>query len=256
MNFKGFKTLKDNRGVRIDLVMPEELQDAFFASIYSRGSLCDEAKGAPEIIWGALSSDFKGCSLVAPQQVHGVNIIDAASENILPKRPEADGVVLSHDPRIFASLRFADCAPVVLAGVAEEPWMAILHSGFRGTLQNIASVGMKRILEKHPTQSLQNVWAWIGPAIGGQCYSRMRDDPTTDAALAVFSPDNAVQKDDKIFFDIKGEIKRQLQGIGLICDKIYVYDICTCCSKEYFYSYRAGDGKKRMFLLAGSTARK
>ncbi len=37
----------------------------------------------------------------------------------------------------MASLRFADCCPVVIASDSPEPWMLLLHSGFVGTVKNI-----------------------------------------------------------------------------------------------------------------------
>ena len=141
---------------------------------------------------------------------------------------------------------------MVIAGAAERPWMAALHSGFKGTLQNIASAAVRLALAKHPGQRPGEIWAWIGPAIGGECYSRRREDPTTELALENFAPENVSESGEGFNFDIKGQIVRQLIEIGLKYDKIYMYDCCTCCRNDYFYSYRAGDEKKRIFLLAGS----
>lgn len=252
MNFEGFKTYEDESGIIIEMVMPSVLRESFFAKLYARGALNDAAEGDPETVWKALSACYNNRPLVAPRQVHGVNIIEADCGQILPQRPDADGVFIEDGAYPLASLRFADCTPVVIAGAAKRPWMAALHSGFKGTLQNIASAAVKLALAKHPGQHPGEMWAWIGPAIGGECYSRRREDPTTELAVRSFAPENVSENSEGFNFDIKGQIARQLIEIGLIYDKIYMYDCCTCCRSDYFYSYRAGDEKKRIFLLAGS----
>ena len=80
---------------------------------------------------------------VKPSQVHGKNILvintSTPSEFFLPSRPEADGVLLTV-PNVTASLRFADCAPVMIWG---KSWVMILHSGYKGTVLKISAEGLK-----------------------------------------------------------------------------------------------------------------
>ena len=251
MEFKGFKTGKDESGIIIEMVMPSILEETFFAKLYARGPLGDAAEGDPAAVWSSLGQTYHGRPLVAPHQVHGVRFIEASEEEVLPQRTEADRVFISAGSRPLASLRFADCTPVVIAGAAGSPWMAILHSGFRGTLQNIAANAVRLALARRPSQRPEEMWAWIGPAIGRECYSRRREDPTTALALKNFSAENISESGCCFNFDIKGQIVSQLLETGLIYDRIYMYDRCTCCHNDYFYSYRAGDEKKRIFLLAG-----
>lgn len=252
MRFKGFRTDKNMIGIIIEMVMPSILEGAFFARLYARGAVGDAADGDPAATWRALAGAYEGRPLVAPHQVHGVKIIEAVEAEVLPQRPEADGVLIAAEAQPLASLRFADCTPVVIAGMAERPWMAVLHSGFKGTVQNIAAAAVNLALKRHPRQRPEEMWAWIGPAIGMECYSRRREDPTTALALKSFAAKNVSEGGDVYNFDIKGQINSQLIETGLVYDRIYTYDCCTCCRHDYFYSYRAGDEKRRMFLLAGS----
>ncbi|MCF0248216.1 MAG: polyphenol oxidase family protein, partial [Synergistes sp.] len=120
------------------------------------------------------------------------------------------------------------------------------------TLQNFAGAAIDYARKKHPDQKPGNIFAWIGPAIGRECYSRKNDDPTTALALKNFAPQNVSAGDALSFFDLKGEIAYRLSESGVERDKIFVYDCCTHCRNDLFYSYRAGDDKKRIFLLAGS----
>ena len=120
MNFEGFKTYEDESGIIIEMVMPSVLRESFFAKLYARGALNDAAEGDPETVWKALSACYNNRPLVAPRQVHGVNIIEADGGRTLPQRPDADGVFIEDGAHPLASLRFADCTPVVIAGAAEN----------------------------------------------------------------------------------------------------------------------------------------
>lgn len=290
--YEGFRLSRTARGVELEFIMPRELSGKFFARIYARGPLNDEALGDPARVWAALSPEYGGRPLVAPHQVHGVNIIEAAEGEALPVRSEADGIFIGAGCRALASLRFADCTPVVIAAAGDKPWMTILHSGFKGTLLNISAAALKRYGNG---SAKGKIWAWIGPRIGACCYSRRADDPATREALAKFSqagvrragedkmqdiaqalhkglisallapnlrggggadvpaaePQSARCEDEMIYFDIGGEIRRQLADCGVPEENIFDFGGCTRCENEIFYSYRAGDEEKRNFLLAG-----
>lgn len=246
--YEGFRLSRTARGVELEFVMPRELEGKFFARLYARGALNDEAEGDPARVWAALSHDYGGRQLVAPRQVHGVDVIEASEREALPARPDADGVFIREGCDALASLRFADCTPVVVASAGAQPWMTVLHSGFKGTALNISAAALGRFGDGRESAK---IWAWIGPRIGGCCYSRRADDPIAREARSEFSPECVEEKDGLIFFDLGGEIRRQLYGCGVPYENIYDFGGCTRCENGLFYSYRAGDEEKRNFLLAG-----
>ena len=255
MNKIGFEFMDRNGQKELRLIMPEELKSSFFASIYCRGELMDSTDGDPEKIWGSMSSNFNNIGLVAPYQVHGTKVIYSSSSFALPLRPEADGVLIDRSSDSLASLRFADCCPVVLASDSSEPWMLLLHSGFVGTVENIVGKSLARLSEQMPGSKRERIRAWIGPCICKDCYSRKIEDPSTQNALKVFSPDNYRNKNGMVYFDIRGEIKRQLMQCSVPYDNIYEVEGCTCCNNDFYYSYRAGDKRGRIFLLGGNTTK-
>ena len=94
----------------------EFLPGASFAEVrlFMRGKFLNATCGRAGIIRERLVPWLgEPLPLVAPHQVHGVSILEAAPENVLPLTPQADGVLLA-SPGLEASLRFADCAPVVV----------------------------------------------------------------------------------------------------------------------------------------------
>ncbi len=154
----------------------------------------DSTEGDAEKIWEILSSCLITLvGLVAPYQVQGSEGTSSSSF-ALPLRPEADSVLIEASSDSMASLRFADCCPVVIASDSPAPWMLLLHSGFVGTVKNIVGRSLAGLYENRPGSKSERITAWIGPCICRDCYSRKMEDPSTQNALTVFSPDNYLKK--------------------------------------------------------------
>ena len=185
---------------------------------------------------------------VMPSQVHGKNIIAVDAETLkefsLPSRPEADGIFLTA-PNAEASLRFADCAPVMLWNDSER-WVMILHSGYKGTVLNISHEGMNLIREKSGVKSALETHAWIGPCIGRE-YFRKSDDEWTVKGIETFHSGNYEVDGERVYFDLAGEIRSQLLDEGLSGSNIILSGIDTL-KDERCFSYRRGDIRERMTL--------
>ncbi|MBQ3446902.1 MAG: polyphenol oxidase family protein [Synergistaceae bacterium] len=203
---------------------------------------------------GFITADFcmkgetPGKSDIMPSQVHGRNILVATAETLpeisLPSRPEADGILLTV-PGVTASLRFADCAPVMLWG---DSWVMILHSGYKGTVLNISREGLRIAGEIYGAETVREAHAWIGPCIGRE-YFRKSGDEWTVRGLEAFHRENYTADGENVYFDLAGEISCQLLDRGLRRENISVSGINTltdsrCCS------YRRGDIHERMTLSA------
>ena len=191
-------------------------------------------------------SILEGVPHVKPSQVHGNKILVVNASNIaeysFPNRPEADGILLT-SRNSQASLRFADCAPVL---IWDNDFVMHLHSGYKGTVLNICSEGIKLF----PPERINSLRAWIGACIGRKFYGRnLENDEWTLKGLTEFHPENYDRKGDKVFFDLAGEIKSQLLECGLKNENIILSGIDTMTDFRC-YSYRRGDKTERMTLLA------
>lgn len=239
----------------IQYVLPGSLNARMTVNLFLRGSLMKNTEGCPEKIYKALSGNSVDCpKLVAPHQKHGTDLIEAELSRALPERPEADAVLLIKKD-IFASLRFADCTPVV--GVSEDPfdWCLLVHSGFLGTCRRAVMEAVRKTMDKTGLRELSHSHFWIGPGIGPCCYSRNSDDHL--AAIGVNTlPSECWEKDgDKIFFDLPRANIILLYDIGVPEENIHNIDICTSCFADLCHSYRSGDKAERSFLLAGIYSR-
>ena len=181
---------------------------------------------------------------VMPSQVHGKNVlvVDAlnVSDYALPFRPEADGVLLTA-PNVTASLRFADCAPVMIWG---SSWVMILHSGYKGTALNISREGLR--VAREVCGDVSEACAWIGPCIGRE-YCRNSGEEWTVRGIESFHRENCEIDGGKVYFDLAGEIRSQLLEGGLSRENIAVSGVNTLTDSRC-YSYRRGDVHERMTL--------
>lgn len=182
---------------------------------------------------------------VKPSQVHGKEILVVDAETLpeisLPLRPEADGVLLTV-PDVQASLRFADCAPVMIWG---KSWVMILHSGYKGTVLKISREGLGIAREIYG--DISDSCAWIGPCIGRE-YFRKSGDEWTSRGIEAFHRENYDVEGGNVYFDLAGEIRSQLLDEGLSDGNITLSGIDTL-KDERCYSYRRGDIHERMTLL-------
>ena len=249
---RGFSMLSDADGYRINYEMPEPLRGLLDAHIQARGALLDGTKGEPLQIAGRLGMDSS--LLVAPLQVHGTAISECRRIWALPQRVNADGLHI--DPafdasaELTASLRFADCVPILIASHRPHAWAIALHSGFKGTLYGIIRSAWERIANFYGEPDPKDIFVWIGPAIGACCYTRKMSDALAQRALAEWGSETCRIDGELVHLDLIGQIKKQASGLGVLYDNIYTLDSCTSCSSDKFYSYRSGDTDDRMILLA------
>ncbi len=227
--------------------------------LFMRGERLDSTEGRAGLIRERLVPWLgEARPLIAPRQVHGVAILDSEAKNALPATPQADGILLT-EPTLEASLRFADCAPVVVLpseewARARAPWVLLMHSGYKGTVQNIVRSGLGKVVERFGADAVRSASAWVGPCIGGGNYPRTLEEWTA-RGLETFRAENVCEMEDRFHFDIAGELRLQLMESGIDQSRIFVSCLDTSESRDICYSYRGGDREDRMFLHARLSSR-
>lgn len=222
----------------MDLVLGEKIKGRLF--------LRNTAKSPQKNILDLFLS--RGYEIISPIQVHKTAILRDGP--VLPERSEGDGVLLT-DRDVLGSIQTADCFPVLISGESGAPWKMLLHSGFKGTVENIVNSGFEKIRAECDLE-LKNSFAWIGPGIGPCCYCRELNDPWTEKAMD-FLGEGSFYKDGRmVFFDLGSAIFNQLIKIGMSPENIAISDECTSCNDHNFFSYRKGDKEERMVLITGN----
>jgi hypothetical protein len=136
--------------------------------------------------------------------------------------------------------------------VSENPfdWCLLVHSGFTGTCRGAVSEALRKIKGRTGMDRIEDCHAWIGPGIGGCCYSRKIEDPSTRSAMNILPGSSFRVEKERVFFDLRNAIITQLYDIGIPYENIYDTGICTSCSHPLGFSYRRGDREARSLLLA------
>lgn len=254
VSFAGFELICGDGGLRFRYVMPPSLGGLLSAELLCRGRLLGGTQGAPQRILERLGGELAGENVIAPWQVHGTAVLEGRAIWSFPQRPRADGIHLDHrfDPqgRVRGSLRFADCAPVLVASDFPRPWALMLHSGFKGTLLRIFSVALRKIRSFYKKLNPKRTFVWLGPAVGACCYTRRLTDPLALRAEAEWGPGAERTGGGQARFDLLGVLGEQARREGFLPEHIYSLRLCTSCNPGLFYSYRAGELDERMVLIA------
>ena len=205
-----------------------------------------------------LMGDALGISpenMVYAKQTHTTNVL-AVNEKycgmgVVRERSfdDVDGFVTNR-PGVALVTSYADCVPVFLADPVQKS-IGLVHSGWRGTVNNIAKVAVDKMVSLYNSHP-ENIVAFIGPSICRNCYEVGTDvaeqfaqeykDNVFDGILYPVKPD--AEYGEKFRLDLHRANVVNLLGAGIKEENIGVTDICTCCNPELLFSHRASKGQR------------
>ncbi|HZW14291.1 MAG TPA: peptidoglycan editing factor PgeF [Noviherbaspirillum sp.] len=174
-------------------------------------------------------------------QVHGSRVLDAASAG---DSPEADACIATQ-AGVICAIQTADCLPVLFCDTVGSI-VGAAHAGWRG----LAGGVLEDTLSCMRAAGAGEITAWMGPAIGPQCFEVGQDvfdafagrDPE---AADAFKPLHG--QDGKYLADIYSLARRTLRKSGV--EKVFGGGRCTMTEKDLFYSYRRDKTTGRMASL-------
>jgi polyphenol oxidase len=169
--------------------------------------------------------------IVKLEQVHGNRIIQINEDSDLQKIEKADGLI-TNLKNIYISVHVADCVPVLFFA-PDIKMIGVCHSGWKGTLLNIAGIVVNKLKEKRA--DVKKIKCAIGPAICGNCY---KVNVERVEKFRKMFPDLDFQTDS---LDLKYIVRRELEMGGVDPKNIDTSNFCTKCDHNRFYSHRQGD---------------
>lgn len=196
-------------------------------------------------------------AFASAHQVHGDRVVGAArgapmteifpptagpaagsgSEQEGPVRADA---VVALEPGVAASVRVADCVPVLLYA-PDRGLAGAVHSGWRGAIASIAARGVRALQRASGADPAQMVAA-VGPCIERCCYEVGKDL----AALfrSSFGPQAAddPQTTAKPHLDLRFCVEAALRSAGVRQDRIEHAGGCTSCDISACFSHRRDRG--------------
>ncbi len=187
--------------------------------------------------------------LVSSRQVHGdaVNFIGKESVEELDERPPtliappADALATNMSG-LGLVIKIADCQSIFLAD-PQSRIIANIHSGWRGSVQNIAGKTVRYLKDRfglNPAQTLAGVSPSLGPCCA-QFVNYRHEIPEELWAFQVRPQ----------YFDFWAITRDQLISAGIGEGNIEFAARCTVCGKAEFFSYRAEGSTGRMASVIG-----
>lgn len=172
--------------------------------------------------------------LASAHQVHGdhVEVHDGTWTGWL-RHPAADGHV-ALVPGTALAVTIADCVPVFIAHPAGA--VAVVHSGWRGTVANVTGRAIERLV--HSGLSASDLVVYCGPSICGSCYEVSPDVFGKLTGRAVPRPTPV---------DLRALIvdAAHAAGVGSVESSAW----CTRCHNDRFFSHRCGDGGRQLAVI-------
>jgi len=186
-------------------------------------------------------------SLVFSNQVHD-NKIKIVDENDRGKGIIIKSDIIGYDGLVTGRKGvtlvtfYADCVPLFFFD-SEKRVIALAHSGWRGTVKQIARETLKVMKESFGCDA-ENIEVAIGPSIGRCCFEVGDEVRQEFADKLEWSEDYCTRAaGGKWYFDLQGIILKTLMDSGVKKDKICVADMCTKCHGDIFFSHRRDRGR-------------
>lgn len=189
-----------------------------------------------------LKNWFNVHEVVFLNQVHGAQIHCLEVGKQITDS-DGDGIVTNNKKSLIGVFT-ADCVPVIIVDEAIGV-MAAIHSGWKGTLNNIVLNGVKAMVETYGSKP-ENMKAFIGPHNKVCCYE------VSEELIELFKQCE-IFKDEKINegrnLNLQRCVEIELIKAGIIQENIIAVNLCTYCSdKTKLFSYRKKDESKgRLF---------
>ena len=172
---------------------------------------------------------------VTSRQVHGNTVRAVGRAERGNHLPDCDALI-SNTPGVVLLQRHADCPPVFVLDPQRRA-VGVAHSGWRGTLSNVAGA-MVRAMQDAYGSAPEALVAGIGPAIGACCYHVGNE--VSQSFVERYAHGQhwiSPRADGRVYLNLAQAIRAQLLEAGV--RQIESADLCTACNVHDFYSARA-----------------
>lgn len=182
--------------------------------------------------------------LIMPHQVHQTGIVQIGktflrlSDEVRRDVLEGIDALMTNLPGVCIGVSTADCIPIILYD-PEHHAASVIHSGWRGTVANIAGVAVTSMQVAYHSRP-EALKAVIGPGISLEHFE-VGDEVYEQFAAAGYPMAQIARRYEKWHIDLWACCRLQLQDMGLKAENIQTAGICTYGhSDDYFSARRLG----------------
>ena len=142
---------------------------------------------------------------------------------------------MTNIPGVCIGVSTADCIPIIIYD-PEHRAASVVHSGWRGTVANIAGVAVTSMQHAYHSRP-ETLKAVIGPGISLQNFE-VGDEVYDQFAAAGYPMEQIARRYEKWHIDLWQCCRLQLENMGLKTENIEVSGICTYDRCDDFFSAR------------------
>lgn len=215
---------------------------------FSRGDENENVLINHERFAKAVGYDMK--RLVFSDQIHKTGVYKVTSADCgkgITIESDIKGIdaLITNEKNIPLITFYADCVPLYIYDTKNAA-IGLAHSGWRGTVSNIAAETIAAMSREYNTKPKELVCA-IGPSICQTCYEVSQDVYEEFAAAYSEEEIKAIfhrVSDEKLMLDLHEACRINFIKAGVPSSSISKPDICTCCNPHFLYSHRASKGQR------------
>jgi YfiH family protein len=163
------------------------------------------------------------------------------NDHISNTAPSADALI-SAAPGKTLAIQTADCQAVLLYDPVRKA-VANIHSGWRGSIQNIVGLTVQAMIKRFGSDP-KDIVAGIGPSLGPCCAEFIHY--RTEIPKEFWPYKNASD-----YFDFWKLSHDQLTDAGVPGGHILTSNLCTRCRTGLFFSYRKEKTTGRFAAVIG-----
>ncbi|MBS3758396.1 MAG: peptidoglycan editing factor PgeF [Desulfobacterales bacterium] len=185
--------------------------------------------------------------LVFARQVHGTDVAslkrkDTISDRVkIPPDITADAMV-TDIPGMPLGIQLADCQAILMYDPLNRV-VANVHSGWRGSIQNIVGKTIERMQSDFSCRP-SSIRAAVSPSLGPCCGEFKNYQTEIPEKFWCY-------RDDRERFNFWALTRDQLTEAGVLLEHIELSGICTRCNGHLFYSYRQTPETGRFAAVIG-----
>ncbi|MBO4718556.1 MAG: peptidoglycan editing factor PgeF [Prevotella sp.] len=179
--------------------------------------------------------------LIMPHQVHGTGVTQISktffllSEDIRCNVTEGIDALITNVPGVCIGVSTADCIPIIIYD-PEHHAAGVVHSGWRGTVANIAEAAVASMVRSYHSQP-ERLLAVIGPGISRRNFE-VGDEVYDAFSSAGYPMDTIAVREGKWHIDLPMCCQLQLEAVGVPSANIRMTDICTYDQTADYFSAR------------------
>ena len=175
-------------------------------------------------------------------QIHS-NIINIVDNNYI-NETKGDALITNKKNTPLV-VKTADCIPILLYD-EKNSVIAVVHSGWKGTMNNIAIDTLNTMIEKYNSKK-EDIKAYLYPSIR-KCHFEVEIDVYKQFKEKIKNIDKyTTKKGIKYYIDLQQIVIDNLKKQKI--KEIHDSKICTYCNHGKYYSYRYNNTDKRNYLL-------